>query len=611
MVINTTTITPEAPEENVLSKAFGELELKTARETLREYMDGKSELDKRIIANEDWWKLQHWRTFHKRPIDRIEQSTSAWLFNSIANKHADAMDSYPEPAILPRSRDDEQTAKTLSSILPVIMDNCEFEDTYSKNWWDKLKNGAAVYAILWNQEKNNGQGDIDIKPIDLLSMYWEPGIQDIQDSRNLFILAMQDNDTLVSAYPELEGKLSGTTIDKKQYHFDDQVKTDGKSIVVDMYYKVKTEARTIVHYVKYVNDVILFASENEPGYEDGIYRHGMYPYVMDTLYDEKGTPAGFGYVDICKSPQEYIDRLGMAILLNSEEAAQRRYIIKDSAAINEEEFNDIHQRIIHCAGSPNDDNVKALDTPYLSGTYLAVLQDKVNELKETSSNRDFNQGSTNSSVTAAAAIEALQESGNKTSRDIIKGSYRTYSKICTMVVELIRQFYDMNRTFRIIGTDGNQDFVTFNNAGMQPGTMMIAGQEFMTKEPVFDIVVKAQKANPYSKLSQNQLALQFYQAGFFNPQLVDQVLPAIDMMDFDGKEKVRQTIQNNGGMYQQLQQMQQLVMMAGEALAAKGDPRVLQAVQQMGIGEPQQGGGRTPVPKEVNMEKVNDANENP
>lgn len=611
MVINTTTITPEAPEENVPSKAFGELELKTARETLREYMDGKSELDKRIIANEDWWKLQHWRTFHKRPIDRIEQSTSAWLFNSIANKHADAMDSYPEPAILPRSRDDEQTAKTLSSILPVIMDNCEFEDTYSKNWWDKLKNGAAVYAILWNQEKNNGQGDIDIKPIDLLSMYWEPGIQDIQDSRNLFVLALQDNDSLVSAYPELEGHLSGTTIDKKQYHFDDQVKTDGKSIVVDMYYKVKTEARTIVHYVKYVNDVILFASENEPGYEDGIYRHGMYPYVMDTLYDEKGTPAGFGYVDICKSPQEYIDRLGMAILLNSEEAAQRRYIIKDSAAINEEEFNDIHQRIIHCAGSPNDDNVKALDTPYLSGTYLAVLQDKVNELKETSSNRDFNQGSTNSSVTAAAAIEALQESGNKTSRDIIKGSYRTYSKICTMVVELIRQFYDMNRTFRIIGTDGNQDFVTFNNAGMQSGTMMIAGQEFMTKEPVFDIVVKAQKANPYSKLSQNQLALQFYQAGFFNPQLVDQVLPAIDMMDFDGKEKVRQTIQNNGGMYQQLQQMQQLVMMAGEALAAKGDPRVLQAVQQMGIGEPQQGGGRTPVPKEVNMEKVNDANENP
>ena len=611
MVINTTTITPEAPEENAPSAAFGELELKTARETLREYMDGKYELDKRIIANEDWWKLQHWRTFHKRPIDRIEQSTSAWLFNSIANKHADAMDSYPEPAILPRTRDDEQTAKTLSSILPVIMDNCDFEDTYSKNWWDKLKNGAAVYAVLWNQEKNNGQGDIDIKPIDLLSMYWEPGIQDIQDSRNLYILALQDNDSLVSAYPELEGHLSGTTIDKKQYHFDDQVKTDGKSIVVDMYYKVKTESRTIVHYVKYVNDVILFASENEPGYEDGIYRHGMYPYVMDTLYDEKGTPAGFGYVDICKSPQEYIDRLGMAILLNSEEAAQRRYIIKDSAAINEEEFNDIHQRIIHCAGSPNDDNVKALDTPYLSGTYLAVLQDKVNELKETSSNRDFNQGSTNSSVTAAAAIEALQESGNKTSRDIIKGSYRTYSKICTMVVELIRQFYDMDRTFRIIGTDGNQDFVTFNNAGMQSGTMMIAGEEFMTKEPVFDIVVKAQKANPYSKLSQNQLALQFYQAGFFNPQLVDQVLPAIDMMDFDGKEKVRQTIQNNGGMYQQLQQMQQLVVMAGQALAAKGDPRVLEAVQQMGIGEPQQGGGRTPVPKEVNMEKVNDANENP
>lgn len=564
--------------------------IRTAKRTLQQYMAGKEELDKRIIDNEDWWKLQHWRTFHENKRDRKEQSTSAWLFNSIANKHADAMDSYPEPAILPRSRDDESTAKTLSSVLPAIFENCDFEKSYSDNWWDKLKNGSAIYAVLWDKNAANGQGDISIKPVDMLSFYWEPGIQDIQKSRNIFVLALADNDSLEAQYPQLQGKLSGSAIDKKQYHYDDAVDTTGKSLVVDWYYKVQTSSGPIVHYVKYVDETVLFASENEDDYENGIYDHGKYPFVMDTLYTEKGTPAGFGYVDICKSPQEYIDRLGNAILLNAEEAAQRRYFVKDGCQVNEEELLDIHKRVIHVAGSPNDDNVRSFETPVLPSVYLSVLQDKVNELKETSANRDFNQGGTTSGVTAASAIQALQEVGNKTSRDIIKGSYRVYQDICIMVIDLMRQFYDINRTFRITGEQGNPKYVDFNNEALKGGSRGIAGQDFRTKEPIFDVIPRAQKQNPYSKLSQNEMALQFYNAGFFNPQLADQVLQCIDMMDFDGKEKVRQGIQQNSTLYQQMQQLTQITMMAAQALAQKGDPRVLEAVQQMGLGadQPQQ-----------------------
>ena len=451
--------------ESIGKRVIDATAIRTAHETLQKYMAGKQKLDQRIIDNEDWWKLQHWRNFHQNELDRKEQSTSAWLFNSIANKHADAMDSYPVPAVLPRALDDEDTAKTLSSILPAIFDNCNFEQIYSDNWWDKLKNGCAIYAVMWDQSKEHGQGDISIRGVDMLSFYWEPGIQDIQDSKNIFVIALADNDALEAQYPQLQGKLSGNSIDKKQYHYDDAVDTTGKSIVVDWYYKVQTETGPLVHYVKYVDETVLFASEDTPGYEDGIYDHGKYPFVLDVLYAEKGTPAGFGYVDICKSPQEYIDRLGMALLLNAEEAAQRRYFVKDGCQVNEEELLDIHKRVIHVAGSPNDDNIRSFDTPELSSVYLSVLQDKVNELKETSANRDFNQGGKASGVTAASAITALQEAGNKTSRDLIKSSYRCYTQICIMVIDLMRQFYDISRTFRITGEQGTPKYVQFNNGG--------------------------------------------------------------------------------------------------------------------------------------------------
>lgn len=562
-----------------INNVIDDVAIKTATETLHEYMAGRQKLDAKIVDNEDWWKLQHWRNFHKQPKDREEMCTSAWLFNSLVNKHADAMDAYPVPAVLPRARDDEETAQQLSSILPVIMEHCQFEKTYSDNWWDKLKNGSAIYSVLWDADID----DVSIKPVDMLAFYWEPGVQDIQDSKNIFVLALEDNKILEQHYPELSGKLSGYAIDKKQYHYDDSVDTTGKSIVIDWYYKTNNGVKDTVHYVKFVNGNILFASENEEGYENGIYNHGLYPFVIDCLYEEKGTPAGFGYIDVMRSPQEYIDRIGTAILLNAEEAAKRRYLLKDSAGINEDELNDIHARIVHCTGSPNDDNYREITSPELSSVYLSVLQDKVNELKETSGNRDFNQGGTASGVTAASAIQALQEAGNKGSRDAIKGAYRAYTEICKMVVELIRQFYTIQRVFRITGDDGNTDYIEFDNRAMQSQLTTVAGEEFKTKEPVFDIVISAQKQSPYSKLSQNELALDFFNRGFFNPQLADQVLPTIDMMDFDGKEKVREAVKQNQTMFMQLQQMQQVAGLAAQALAERGDTRVLEAMQQMGM----------------------------
>ena len=112
--------------------------------------------------------------------------------------------------------------------------------------------------------------------------------------------------------------------------------------------------------------------------------------------------------------------------------------------------------------------------------------------------------------------------------------------------------------------------------------------EFKTREPVFDIKIKAQRANPYSRLAQNELALQFYQLGFFNPQLADQALACIEMMDFEGKDKVKSNIERNGGMFNQLQQMQQALNHTASALAMKtGDTRILEAIN--GNGNIQQG----------------------
>ena len=587
-------VRPENPVH--LAPKFGIKELRSAQDTLEKYKEGKANYDARVIENEDWWKLRHWENFHHKlpQLENKEQNynsrpVSAWLFNSIMNKHADAMDNFPEPAVLPRSRDDEGAAKTLSSVLPVIMENCGFEGTYSSVWWDKLKNGCGVYGVFYNPRLQNGIGDVDIRAIDVLNFYWEPGVQDIQDSKYIFLQTLRDNKQLEAEHPELAGKLKESGLSQKQYHYDDHVSTDGKSVVVDMYYKINKGAGDILHYVQWVDDTVLYASEDDPKYaESGFYSHHRYPFVVDVLFEEKGTPAGFGYIDIMRSPQEFIDRLSGGIIDNAMWAAKPRYFIKDSASINAKEFLDTNKQMIAVAGmSLNDDNLRPIEVRELSGNTLSVLQAKIDELKETSGNRDFSQGTTTAGVTAASAIAALQEAGSKGSRDMIKGAYRAYTEICNIVIELVRQFYDEPRAFRITGENGGPEYIEFNNAGMQSQTTTEFGLDFATKEPVFDIKVKAQRSNPYSRTAQNELALQFYQLGFFNPQLTDQALATIDMMDFEGKEKVRETIRNNGTLYEQLQQAQQTNLQLAQLLAAQtGETRPLAALQQQMGAEP-------------------------
>lgn len=85
------------------------------------------------------------------------------------------------------------------------------------------------------------------------------------------------------------------------------------------------------------------------------------------------------------------------------------------------------------------------------------------------------------------------------------------------------------------------------------------GVELGSRVPIFDIKVRAQKSNPFSKMAQNEMAKEFFGMGFFNPQLADQALACMEMMDFEGKTSMINRIAQNGTLFQQVQMLQQQV----------------------------------------------------
>lgn len=569
-------IVPEAAIELMRQDRprIGREEISRAVEILSEYKAGKANLERRIVEDELWWELRHWEAI--RGKDKSQPNpTSAWLFNAILGKHADAMDNYPAPVVLPRERSDEDSARMLSSVLPVVLEYNNFEDAYDYNWWEFLKHGTAPYGVFWDAERENGLGDIAIAPIDLLNIFWEPGVTDIQDSRNLFITQLVDEQVLDEQYPEHRGKMGGSVIDIAQYVYDDTVDTSDKAVVVDWYYKTRNAAgRKVLQYVKFVGDTLLFASENDERYrETGWYEHGEYPVVFDTLFPEKGTPVGFGYVAICKDPQLYIDKLFGNILESAMMGTKKRFFISSNTGVNEEEFLDWSRPFVHVEGELDDRRLQEIVTNPIPSIYVDVAQLKIEEMKDTAANRDVNAGSAGGGVTAASAIAALQEAGNKVSRDMIKGSYRAYSKICSLCIELMRQFYTETRAFRVTQPNGMYEFVDMSNARIREQPMGLASTgEMLYRKPVFDLKVKAQKTSPFSRMEQNERAKELYGLGFFNPERAQEAMGALEMMDFEGIDKVRETVQQGQTLLslcnQLSQQVAQLTAMMGMAVPA-------------------------------------------
>ena len=586
---------------------FGEEQTKKALADLQVYVDGKKSIDNKATGNQQWWRLRHWTDIAGDSNEAIKAGLdvgSGWAINSLLNKHADIMDSFPKPNVLPREADDEEEAKILTEIVPAILDQNDYEQVYRTAAFDICIDGASIKGAFWDSTAHDGLGDISIRNVDVHNLFWKPGINDIQDSDKVYHVRLEDVDVARAKWPKIADKIGPQDSGRiTKYIHDDNIDTTNCVEIVDMYYKVPAMApvymegmdkdgkptkvkihdvpKKILHLAIFVGDQLAWCSEDEPGYENGFYEHGQFPFIIARLFPIKDSPWGFGYLDIMKRTQKDIDKLDQAIIRNAMMRARPRYWARKNANINIDDFADWNTEIIEVAAGELGDAVRKVDVDDVPAGAMNHLANKIDELKETSGNRDFSQGGVSSGVTAAASIAALQEAGSKMARDTNKELYRAERELYYMIIELIRQFYTEPRSFRTVGEKGDLRFIEYSNANIVDQDRLMPDGSIRHVRPVFDIKVSAEKASPFSRAAQNETAKELYGMGLFEPERAIPALACIDMMDFEGKDKVKQQIQQNAIMLQQFQAAMQLIQ--NQAMV---DPAFGQMAMQAGVIDP-------------------------
>jgi len=505
-------------------------------DTFKAYRNAKEKDDRKVIENENWFKGEHWKYIIGQDKDMIGYRPSgSYLLNGIWHRHAEAMDNFPHPLLLEREEGDRKRADELSKVVPLILEKSDFYSTYSDIWWYKLKQGSGIYGVFWDNSLENGLGDISIKKIDLLRFYSQPHIENIQDSRYIFVLSLCDLDEAQRRYPDVDLKKGSGEMTLKSYFGTQDIRD--KALIIDCYEKVRLEnGKNIVHLTKIIGDKAVYSSKTDPNLCDcGLYRHGLYPFIVDTLIPVEGSPFGLGMIDVGKNAQAQIDKLEYLIERNALISSRPRFLVKRDCGIDSEKLSDLSVDFIECDRNVDDSAVRPLQANTLPETVLSCRENKIEELKEIIGNRDFTQGDTTKGVTAYAAISALQQAGGKLSRDAISTSYRAFADVVYMVIELISQFYTEARSFRITGEDG----ISYLSVKGDPNENFSAA--------IFDIEVAAQKKNMFDALSHNELILELFKNGAFNRENKDAAIAAIGAMVIDNKQGIIRSIERVKG----------------------------------------------------------------
>lgn len=533
-------------------------EVRSLLNELRVYQEAKKGLDQTAIVNERWFESKHWQYIKGDQKNLGHEPTTPFILNAVWNKHADAMDNYPEPVFLEREPDDKGEAEKLSKIMPLVLEKNDFEKTYSDVWWQKLKQGTGVYYVGWDSSKESGLGDIIIRKIDLLRFFAQPHIDNLQDSKYIFVQSIVDTELLKQQFPGKEIQSDAASSELQGYMDNyQQAELMGKSLLIDCYERRRNaRGKSIVHLTKVVGETILYSSKHDERLADkGIYEHGLYPFVVDPFIPKESSLYGIGMVDCAKSTQEYIDKLDYLIEHNALTSGRPRWLVKRSSGVRAQDITDLSKDLIECDSAVDDTAIRQIQSNPIPAYIITHRQNKINELKEVLGNRDFAQGGVSGGVTAYGAISALQEAGNKLSRDTIKSSYRAFRDIVNLCVELIREFYDEERYFRITGDNGEVDYTTLSNKELKTQEQIGETGEVYYRKSIFDIQIIPQRKNPFNTNTHNQLVMQLLQAGVFTPQAADSAIVALNAMVLDNKDRIIQSLQELKANYEQQMRM--------------------------------------------------------
>ena len=511
-----------------------------------------------------------------------------------------------EPDFLPRSEEDDRVSRVAKGITKYCLDRANYQRNKGKCFRDKIICGLANYWVHYEFDYAKLDGEIRIDRVSPFDVFVDPECsqEDLSDAQYIGRYSWESPSKLKQVYPD-----KAVEIDTLSHKFDDTELETGsfetingealwysdkyrKVRVVQYWYKEYKTKRIFITQNGVVDEdnplyVVLMAMGKEPTsipdtqirfatFSDNVlleegespYKHNKFPLVRDYCYytgelvDEELEPAGV-VCDIKDAQRE-----------TNKNRSQRMHVVNQQTLgvkywqgpVTEQFKNTVKKY----GTTPGANIYMPPGVTFTDGT--PAMDSALNMNLEQQSSNDFYaiSGITPESLSGSVgnmsgkAIDLRQSVTTVQTAGIFAQTKEAELQIVKLLwgeknaPGLIPQFYNQEKAMRILGDDGQKEFIQIQpgmNQPMQEQTMLDQmGQPVLDAEgnPVkkvlydlsafdFDIVISTSQASATARRANLYQLLEAKKSGVDIP--IDIIL---DFMDFPEKEAVKKRMQEAG-----------------------------------------------------------------
>ena len=497
------------------------------------------------------------------------------LKSTYNNSLADQIDNAMEAKMLPEVDVAQDIVDDLNDIVGYIYEYNNYPALHKKRAGDFLCTGTSITQVLWDDNAQYGSGEITFVRVPVEQFLWDPAEEDIQEARALYKISWHPMSWYESHYPEQVAYISpdekSADAVGEEINQDELMGDERKAMLIEYWWREYDAAKR-----RYKVNVAYCAGRALLEKHMNVYAHGMYPFVVDVHTDIEGLPVGEGMVQELVPMMRYINRYAKYMDANIRASAKTRLLVRRDSGLDPEELADWNNDII--PGDRIDQNsVNFMQSPPLSNLSLNLMLQMQSDMKQDSGQNQFQRGESAGGITAASAINSMQEVGAKQTRmrtGILKDGFK---RITEQVLWLIAQFYDEKRVVRITGRDG-----VLRKIDASSKRLMATKGGNTVPPPPYIVRVEVQRMNPDAVSEQNQLFIDAYKMSveaqkpmplstlfrILNVDGKDRLIPIIDSSE-NYAETLQMMQQQNEQLSQQVQQQQQSIEGLKNSLVSK------------------------------------------
>lgn len=504
---------------------------------------------------------------------------------------------------LPRTNSDSELAAVRKGVTKYILDSCHYNQEESDVFFDGVCTGLGWFEVGYKFDWDKFDGDAFVRRESAMNIYVDPESRDkyYRDKKYLIRARWVDKDELKNIYPEhaeeIEAQMQAYMTEESEYTgsnnrlwYDKEFK---KIRFAECWYKKVVQKRiTILRDGSVVDAVtpemiasgMIAATQEIPSTEirlicffDNViledkpspYKHGEIPFVPFFCYYQGDDDIPAGIIRDLKDPQREVNkrRSQEMHILNTQ--ANGGWIAEEGALTNEQKNKFINGATKPGAllevgmGALTQGKLQPLVSQGVSPSVTNATAEAMAELPAISGINEALMGTDISNLESGRAIELKQKQAITHIASLFDNLRYAKKKIAQLLwgsrnaPGIIPQFYTEEKTYRIVGENGEQQFIVVNQQVQQrnPATMQVITSTLNDlSQGEFDIVISDTPATATQRTAQFWSLIDAAgKLGLQGPMILDIL---IDLSDIPQKEEIKRRLQQQQEQQAQAQQQQ-------------------------------------------------------